>query len=107
MIGNNRTQRTKMPARVSNRPNLSQTKDEVPVVGDEAAVRGDGRRPQLPLGNCRGTYKDMYFGPPRNVRKRRRAARGSSPSWGLIAVGLRTGGPTAVGQRVSDKIVSQ
>jgi hypothetical protein len=49
-IGNNRTRRTKMPARVSNRPNLCQMKDQVPVVDDEAAIRGDGRRPQLPLG---------------------------------------------------------
>jgi hypothetical protein len=51
MIGNNRTRRTKMPALVSNRPNLRQTKDQVPVIGGEAAIRGDGRRPLLPLGD--------------------------------------------------------
>jgi hypothetical protein len=54
---NNRKQSNttpKMPALVSNRPDLRRTNDKCRAGGGEAAIRGDGRRPQLrPLGNHR------------------------------------------------------
>ena len=70
MVGNNPTRRTKMPALVSNPPDLCQTKYQVPVVGGEgcyswgrtAASRG------LP---ATGTFRDMSFRQSRNGRKRR------------------------------------
>jgi hypothetical protein len=100
MMRNNRARRKKMPTLVSNRPDLCQTKDQVPVVGVEAAIRGDGRRPLLPLGERRRPAPAkicMPDAPAICVKEEGLPGASSSPSWGLIAVGFgdRDGEPTA------------